>query len=677
MSNREAQFLHQRDPNQHNSTEVTTVVDYLRQGGEHIPNDPAAKLEAHLGFLASRDYANDGILTGDQASINRQLEAHTVRAEDVPESYFELQRRILREQGHGDVHITADLKKQMIEAVQADQYASLGKWVEYLGAEAYPDWFKSYTFNAITKLGNYNKEKGEFGKRGPGTTAAYPDLNREALAYVFDALHKSKITREVVDTGQNNEQLQKLLQVANFGKLYIHALKEVSPPPESLKVSINGSWTKFNQTSDPRLARRLSGSLQGHGTGWCTAGESTAAIQLIGGDFYVYYTKDEDGKDTIPRVAIRMQEGEVAEVRGINAAQELEPGLADIASERLAVLPGGEAYIRKAKDMKHLTDIDKRISKDPMTKLTKEEVRFLYEFDGEIEGFGYDRDPRIDAIKAKRGELDYPELKILVAEHLRESFEAAYTGYNTLAEEINSLRSSQQGAKNKRLFGRRHETPSGKLDILAQDQLSALFEAKMKQWEQDGVLDYVAERIITHGELYTPIARPNIVVTATELKQLAHNFAKGQSWSEAYVYDKLYDSFITTEELKQLSGYMETGEPVQFSLLPNTYTDEVNMKHAVDQRQILRQLQVAKPKLGLRVPSVLDGLSLWYMLRANGDTLASGDVWKRTAIRHFDVEPKGSGGLLCVPASGVSVGGRPYLRSSAAEFAVRSRLALG
>ena len=80
--------------------------------------------------------------------------------------------------------------------------------------------------------------------------------------------------------------------------------------------------------------------MQGHGTGWCTAGESTANMQLQGGDFYVYYTRDEDGKDTVPRVAVRMQEGTVAEVRGVNAAQELEPVMADITSERLQDLPG-------------------------------------------------------------------------------------------------------------------------------------------------------------------------------------------------------------------------------------------------------------------------------------------------------------------------------------------------
>ncbi len=73
-----SQFLHDRNPHLHTATEVEAVVDYLRNGGEHIPNEPADKISAYLGFLANRDYVNDGILTGDQASIDRQVEAASV-----------------------------------------------------------------------------------------------------------------------------------------------------------------------------------------------------------------------------------------------------------------------------------------------------------------------------------------------------------------------------------------------------------------------------------------------------------------------------------------------------------------------------------------------------------------------------------------------------------------------
>jgi hypothetical protein len=167
MDNPGSKFLHDRNPNLHTSQEVEGVVDYLRANGEQIPNEPAQKIENYLGFLANADYVNDGILTGNQESINRQIEAHVIKGQDVPERYFELQRRIAREQGHGNIRITDTMREQLVEAVQSDQRSALGKWVEYLGGDdgSYPNWFKHYTWNSVTKLGNYDKEKGEFLKK--------------------------------------------------------------------------------------------------------------------------------------------------------------------------------------------------------------------------------------------------------------------------------------------------------------------------------------------------------------------------------------------------------------------------------------------------------------------------------------------------------------------------------
>lgn len=402
MEDSGTKFLHERNPNFHTSQEVEGVVDYLRANGERIPNEPAKKIESYLGFLANADYVNDGILTGNEESIDRQIEAHIIKSEDVPEQYFELQRRIAREQGHGNIRITEAMREQLVEAIQSDQRSGLAKWVEYLGGDdgSYPNWFKHYTWNSVTKLGNYDKEKGEFLKRSKGTTAPYPELNREALAYVFDAVHK-KAKGENIDEA-NDVQLQKLLQAANFGKLYSHAVLKLQPATPEQKENIEGSWTKYERSNDPRTARRLAGSLQGHGTGWCTAGESTAEVQLKNGDFYVYYTNDEDGKDTVPRVAIRMQGGKVAEVRGINHSQELEPVMTDIAMERLKELPGGEEYTQKAEDMKRLTTLEKKLNDNPEIDLTPDDVVFLYELERSIRGFGYDKDPRIDELVGKR-----------------------------------------------------------------------------------------------------------------------------------------------------------------------------------------------------------------------------------------------------------------------------------
>lgn len=106
------------------------------------------------------------------------------------------------------------MRSQLTEAIQSDQRAGLGKWVEYLGGDdgGYPDWFKSYSWTSVTKIGTYDKEKSEFQKRSKGTTAPYPELNREALAYVYDVLNKSRVEGQQVDGGANNDKLQELLK---------------------------------------------------------------------------------------------------------------------------------------------------------------------------------------------------------------------------------------------------------------------------------------------------------------------------------------------------------------------------------------------------------------------------------------------------------------------------------
>lgn len=655
-----SQFLHERNPNLHTTVEVETVADYLRAGGEYIPNEPADKISSYLGFLANRDYANDGILTGDQSSIDRQIDAHVITAEDVPEGYFELQRRIAREQGHGDVQITSEMRRMMTEAVQTDQRAGLGKWVEYLGGEdgGYPNWFKTYTWESVVKLGNYDKDKQEFGKRSRGTTAAYPELNREALAYVYDVLNKSRVQGEKVDSGANNEQLQKHLKSGNFGKLYAHAVMEVTPDSPELRKDTRGSWTKFNQSDDPRTARRLSGSLQGHGTGWCTAGESTASIQLRGGDFFVYYTRDEDGKNTVPRVAIRMEQGEVAEVRGVNAAQELEAEMADITAEQLKDLPGGEEYIRKAEDMKRLTAIEKKTLADPNAELTSDELRFLYELDHEIEGFGYEEDPRVKEIRAMRGDKDKPELARILPEAIREQVQSAYAAYKTVAD---NLLGTKRG-----LLGKREVAAS-------MQELKQLFAAKDKEWQANGVYDYLVEKLITDGARFNLVATPNIEASEAQVVALAEAFGKDQPY-QTCVYDDLYRKGRYTG--REWSGN-KGNAPIHLSLIPSSFDSEMGYGRVDAQVEQLRERRAKQPELDVRVPSVLEAVTYWHSLRAQGDKLDDNSAYDKTYTRHFDLQPKTVVRLRVVPYSYVGGDGVPHLSDSYADYGFDVRLAVG
>ena len=324
---------------------------------------------------------------------------YVIKPENVGETYFQNQERLMRELGHGNVEITEETRQEAIDIIIKDQEASLDNWVNYIfskDADVYPMWAKYFAMRSMVKLSSYDKEKKAFGNRRKDTVSPFPDLNREALAYVIDILHK-KAKQESIELDENNPELQKLIESENFGKLYAYAIEQVTPTEVNELMLTEGEWRKYSQGSDHMP---LVESIQGHGTGWCTAGESTAKTQLQGGDFHVYYSIDKQGNYTIPRTAIRMQGSQIGEVRGIAPDQNLDPYMGKIVDEKLSEFPDKEKYKKKTADMNTLTLIERKQSKGE--ELTKEDLSFLYELDSRIEGFGYRRDPRIEELREAR-----------------------------------------------------------------------------------------------------------------------------------------------------------------------------------------------------------------------------------------------------------------------------------
>ena len=313
---------------------------------------------------------------------------------ELPESYVRLQQRIARERGYGDIDITDEMKEQMLSQIQNDQKKSLDSWVEYLSSDdaMYPTWFKHYAFRGMLKLGQFDKEKGEFSRRSKTTTEPYVELNQEVLAKVYDALSK-----EIGTTEEISDEVKIALENGeSFKKLYAYYLKNMDYVQHN--EDTDGIWIKYEQGSD---YHPLWESLQGKNTGWCTAGEETAKVQLENGDFYVYYTKDENGEYKNPRIAIRMDgHSNIGEVRGIGPDQNMEGCMTPIIEKKLDEFPDKELYLKKIHDMKLLTEIDKKVKQD--VELSKEELRFLYEIDSPIEGFSCWKDSRIFEIRSKR-----------------------------------------------------------------------------------------------------------------------------------------------------------------------------------------------------------------------------------------------------------------------------------
>ena len=297
-----------------------------------------------------------------------------------------------------------EARHEHAKAVLGDQRASLEQWVDYFASPdsgTIPTAFKYWVLREVTKLKEYDKDKKVFPARSKGTVAQFPDLNHEGLAYIIDAVskHLQGIGVEFEHDIQDEESKIFLdaLKKEDFAKLYAWANELMHPIPEHLLPTTEGDWVYYAQGSDHMP---LVESVRGKGTGWCTAGEQTAKGQLAGGGFWLYKTLDDDGNATIPRLAIRMEGDAIAEVRGIAKKQNVDEFMSEVLRNKLQEMPGGAIYLKRTDDMDHMKVIEtKQKAHEP---LTQEDLRFIYELDAKIEGFGYVRGTRIQKIREGR-----------------------------------------------------------------------------------------------------------------------------------------------------------------------------------------------------------------------------------------------------------------------------------
>lgn len=390
-----------KNPELQTSPEVNRAVEREeRKTEERVPNDPTERIDAYM------DRLENIFLNPDEKTRERNLEmfrdkiydALIIKKENFPESYFELQQRIARERGQAVEEIPENVREQMMDVAIEDQKHSLDAWIDYLTSDdaVYPAWFKYYAWNQITKLSQFDKERGEFKKRTSTTVAPYPDIYRESLAQIADIYLKVKEDNKHLKEPEIKEAFSK-----KFPTLYAELISKSLAASMEGREEIRGEWVKYEQ-GDSGAAEKLFESLEGKGTGWCTAGKSTAETQIESGDFYVYYTNDASGEPTQPRLAIRMDgNNKIGEVRGVLPHQGVEPLMQEVLDAKLSEF-GSEAdtYRKKSEDMRILTSLERKKEKEE--PFTKDDLVFIYEVNSTIEGFGHQKDPRIAELRKDR-----------------------------------------------------------------------------------------------------------------------------------------------------------------------------------------------------------------------------------------------------------------------------------
>lgn len=399
----EINFLSEKYSDLPGSQPVNRAVLSARRKGVAVPDTKRYRISTYIRRLEGITENERGLalLKGqilDRFTINTQNEESLTT---IAKGLYESEKRLAVEQGRGsDIqrlkseHDIIKLYKPLIMEKAQIQRKTLTSWLDYLQQNdaKHPMWFRYYVVRSLEKMGTLDKEKSAYSTRTPTTVAPFPELNSEALGWVYKKLDAS--TNQKNRVPEEDKQLETLIKAKDFTKLY--AFAQIETAGNLNRESIEGQWRKYNKGSDHHILER---DLKSKGTGWCTA-EGSAKGQLQGGDFYVYYSKGADGKYTEPRVAIRMEGDHVGEVRGVNPRQELEPALLDIAQTQYHQLPGGETFDKKTRNMKKITALTKMQA--DRKQFTKDDLLFLYEINGTIEGFGYEKDPRITELRKQR-----------------------------------------------------------------------------------------------------------------------------------------------------------------------------------------------------------------------------------------------------------------------------------
>ena len=377
----------------HNSQRVLNSSNKLDKKRERIIKYFNRLEEVHNKVSETKSASAEKLLK------NFYYDLYIIKPENIPESYFNNQIELARERGYGNITLTEEDKEGMISQVIEDQKETLDKWIEYFlydeESSYYEMWEKYWVFQGLQTLGKYDKKTYKFSKRDKTTVYPFPPVERE---YIFTTL---KLMEDFLKDRKTEDDIKNTLEAGNFKLLYEYVIKQSMLRGEKQSNSTSGKWIKYEQGSDYNILRN---SLQGYYTGWCTAaGENFAKHQLANGDFYVYYTLDNNGEAKVPRIAIRMDGStKIGEIRGIADKQNMEPEMMPILEEKLEEFPDREKYYKKEHDMKLLTLIDKKVNKN--IELNLDELKFLYEMDNEIEGFGYEKDPRIQEIINKRNQ---------------------------------------------------------------------------------------------------------------------------------------------------------------------------------------------------------------------------------------------------------------------------------
>lgn len=370
---------------------------YLSEEVLHNATEPSNKFKNIHNYMQRLEKTHSETLSEHQKELLKKLyhQKYVIKENNIPENYNK----------------DDTIKKQE---------ESLDKWLDYFldGNTRYPMWCKFWAFQGMLKIGNYDEASNTYTKRTKTTLSPFIEPNAEIISKCIETI------RNFVDKEELPEdEVRTLVEAGNFVKIYqSYSYKQKL---KILSSNTAGIWKKYSYETreiaeekekngiEPEYLK-LYNSLQGYNTGWCTAGSKITAKDQVcgtssnsgyyyeGGDFYVYYTEDENGEYKIPRIAIRMNETEyIGEIRGVaDSSQNLEECMEEILKAKLETMENADQksvakYLKIMNNSRTLTRLNNKKNED----YTLEDQKFIHQ--KHIDGFAVNEDPRCDKLRKK------------------------------------------------------------------------------------------------------------------------------------------------------------------------------------------------------------------------------------------------------------------------------------
>ena len=223
----------------------------------------------------------------------------------------------------------ASLRARYMKEITMSQLSTIGNWEQWAQTSSLPEGFKYLLLEAVMTH-NYNANLGKFQKRTSRTIRNLMPFDEGAVAQL--AMSES----------------DNLLK--DYVEILIENSKKVIDAHTIKTDKDGGKWLKFDgeKTNPDTLYVEATALAQlVADTPWCT--KDDAYGQLSGGDFYVYVTGPDSNGKFSPRIAVRMNEDRIGEVRGVaSGSQDIETDMLPVAEDFMKTEladNGGQRYL--------------------------------------------------------------------------------------------------------------------------------------------------------------------------------------------------------------------------------------------------------------------------------------------------------------------------------------------